>query len=197
MPRIYPFIGLAGLLLLSPGIASAQKKKDNDDALRKEIELLKRENEVLKRENELLKKEIDALKQGGTAKPIDDKKDSVTKVLFNKVEYEYLGISRDSGSIVVSVMATSKDGDQSPPGGDMTLIDPDGEKYVARSAIGFGTRTTALKEGVPVKLTWTFRKASQTPSAKITRFTGVTIQGPGGKPIDFRNVPAEVKPKGK
>ena len=184
MPRII-FICLASSMLLSPDIASAQKKKNDDDnPLQKEIELLKKENE--------------ALKQGVTAKPSDDKKDSVTRVTFNKVEYEYLGITRDSGNIVVNVMATSKEGDHGAPIGDLTLIDPDGEKYVARSVSGFGTRATTLKEGVPVKLSWTFRKTAQLPSAKITRFTGVIIQGAGGKTIDFRNVPAELtKPKGK
>ena len=199
MPHLPICICLAVSLLVTPGIVFGQNKND-DSPLQKEIDLLKRENELLKKENELLKK-------GVTASKSDEEKDAVTRVTVGKVEYVYLGSERSGGVLVVTVLATSKDGNQQGPNGMMTIIDPEGEKYTGMPAGGFGGLPN-LREGVPVKLTWQFGgrnplsgEMKPSPSTKITRFAGVFIQrtvGGMGDTIDFRNVPAQVvKSKGK
>jgi hypothetical protein len=188
-----------GSLQISQGVALAQKP--NDDSLRKEIELLKRELDLLKRENELLKKENELLKKGGVASKSEEDKDSVARVTVGKVEYVYLGSERSGGSLVVTVLATSKDGNQQGPNGMMTIVDPDGDKYTGMPVGGFSGLPN-LREGVPVKLSWQFGgknaftgEAKSSPSTKITRFAGVFIQrtvGGMAETIDFRNVPAQV-----
>lgn len=198
MRRLLVFICVVGLLSLSPRPALAQTKEDQ---LQKEIDLLKREIEILKKENELLKRENEALKKGGGAAKVGDgEKESVTTVVVGKVEYVFQGISRDGDKVTVNVLATAKDGDQTAPHGSMTLVDPAGEKYTARP-VGGGLKATTLKEGVPVKLAWSFNRrggapalGTPPPSEKITRFTGVTIYfvgSQGGNTIVFRNVPAD------
>lgn len=202
---------LAGIVfltaLLFPGAPPALGQAKKDDPLQKEIDLLKRELDLLKRENELLKKENEALKKGGGTLKNDEDKDAVTRVTVGKVEYVYLGSERTGAGLVVTVLATSKDGNQQGPKGMMTIVDPDGEKYTGMPAGGAGLPPN-LREGVPVKLSWVFGRknpltgqAAPAPSTRVKRFAGVFIQpnvGGLGDSIDFRDVPAVVvKPKGK
>ena len=185
-------------VLLLPGVGSAQGKAEIE-RLKKEIELLKREIDLIKRENELHKRENDLLRKGNTGKPADAQADSATSVTVDNVEYVYQGMARNAATVLVTVLATSKRGDRQGPNGQMTLVDEDGEKYQGMPAGGFGLRP-ALREGVPVKLTWRFGPnpitgKSSAPSPRITRFPLLTIAsdvGGVGDAIEFRDVPTAV-----
>jgi hypothetical protein len=212
MPRLLICLCVAGSLLMSHGLAFGQNERvpasdplqKELELLKKELELLKRENDVLKRENEVLKQEIAALKKGGgTSKATTSDPDSVTRVTVGDVEYTYEGLMRSGSTVTVTVLAKSKDGNQTAPGGRMTLVDEEGNKYTGMPSGGFGAAST-LKEGVPVKLMWKFGatsplglKGPAAPSAKIKNFAGVMIErkiaGSEDDTIDFRNVPAEVQ----
>lgn len=202
MKRLLVFLCLAALMVICQG-ALAQTKIVDLDGLKKEIDLLKRENELLKRENDLLKKEIESLKKGSAAKPPESATEAVLAVTVDDVEYVYQGCVRNGPNVFITLLATSKKGDQQAPGGDMTVIDDDGDKYRGVPTVGV---PPLLREGVPVKVTWRFglnplTGKSSAPSPKITRFASVAVEPIFGRPasgVDFRNVPAVVsKPKAK
>lgn len=203
MTRLYTVLWLVGSLLLSQGFAHGQGRNTEADLLKKELELLKRENDLLKRENELLKRENAELKKGGAAKTVDKtaegETDSVTRVVVDNVEYVYQGSTRTGNTLIVTVLATSKDGNKTGPNGRMILVDSEGEKFTGQ-LVGRALTGVSLREGVPVKLAWQFGGMNAFtgavlpgPSAKTTRFAGIMIQRTivgGDDTIDFRNVPA-------
>lgn len=208
MSRLLPYTVIAIALFVGSPNARGQGRTSEVELLKKELDLLKRELDLLKRENELLKKENAELRKGSsgsTARTSDaTETDAVTRVTVDNVEYVYQGGVRNGGSLIVTVLATSKDGNQVGPNGQMTLIDTEGNKFSGRPLQGFGNIPT-LREGIPVKLAWqfgggnAFTGAAQTaPSTKITRFAGVIIHravaaiGGGDNTIDFRNVPLTV-----
>lgn len=213
MSRVSRLLCVAFLLAGSP-VALGQTSADFE-ALKKELELLKKEVDLLKRENDLLKKENDSLKKGGGSSSSGGSTDKGEKgekgeksVTVDDVEYVYLGSERKGAAFIVTVLATSKNGDHPGPQGAMTIIDTDGEKYTGHPVIKGGRAT--LKEGVPIKLSWQFGFNNFTgaarggaPGSKVTRFAAVVIQyrligGENENTIDFKDVPAVVtKPKGK
>jgi hypothetical protein len=204
MTRLFAFLLFAGALLVSPSLAFGQAAGSTDvEQLRKEIDLLKREIDLLKRENELLKRENALLKKSGTAKAPAQEGNAVTRVTVDNVEYVYGGTVRNGAVVIVTVLATSKDGIRQGPNGPMILIDENGEKYTGMPVRGFGT-LPSLREGIPVKLMWQFGATNPfggtrpaAPSPKITRYAGVIIQRAiaGDDSIDFRNVPAVIAKK--
>lgn len=181
----------------------AQEKSDDGPLSKKEIELLKKEIELLKKENEALKNELAVLKKGGEkrggAKETEEPKDSVMRVTLDNVEYVYAGASRNGNTLIVSVMATSKDGQHPAPRGQMTLIDENGDKHTGRPTSA-PHNIRELREGVPIKLQWQFGgtrpfvgdRGPQAPSAKLKKFTAVIIErsiAGSDNTIEFRNVP--------
>ena len=190
-------ICVASLVLANQRPALAQK--GGVEQLKREIELLKREIDLLKRENELLKQENAALKKGGTAKGKESESSEAPRVTVGGVEYVYLGMARSGANVLVTLLATSQNGDQLGPNGQMTLIDDEGEKYMAIPLGGIGAQAR-LREGVPTKLTWRFGPnpitgKSSAPSAKITRFAALSVEiniGNSNDTIEFRNVPVTV-----
>lgn len=181
---------------------------DSEDAklLHKERELLQKERDSLRHENETLKQENATLKKGKGIKPEEEPKDAVMSATADKVEYAYQGSVRNGNMVIVTVLATSKEGNRAEVRGQMTLIDEEGNKFV-----GHRVRDTSpvqdLRESVPVKLHWEFggsnslgAAAPPAPAAKVKRFAAVIIDhnyiGRGPQTIEFRNVPFTVtKPK--
>lgn len=204
MLRLFVCLGVAGLLVASGGAVPGQDRGGGGPSdLQKENALLKRELDLLKREIELLKKEYAELKKAATGKKEDAEADAVTRVTVGNVEYVWQGTVRNGSSMIATVLATSKDGNQPANHGHMTIIDSDGEKYMGHA---MGAKVT-LREGVPVKLSWQFGKdgftggAKPLPSTKVERFGAVIISRAvvsDKNAIEFRNVPATVmKAKGK
>ena len=188
-----------GFLVGQQSVALAQERATEVERIKKEIDLLKREIDLLKRENELLKKENAALKKGGTTKTADTETDAALRVTVDKVEYVYQGLMRSGANVFATVLATSTKGDRPGPSGRMFLVDDDGEKYEGTPVLGTGT-PAALREGVPLKITWRFGPSpltgkSSAPSPMIKRFPIATIESQFGvtnDTIDFRNAPAVV-----
>ena len=183
--------------LLGQGRALGQEKKAVIANLKQEIELLKRENDLLKRENELLKQEIAALKKGG-AKASAEPGEAALSVTVDNVEYVYQGTTRNGPEMLVTVLATSKNGESPAPAGKMFLVDDEGNKYTGMPQGGF-TGRQVLREGVPMKLVWRFgpnllTKQGTAPSAKITRFASLSVEAAqfGRTAVEFRGVPAVV-----
>lgn len=199
MMRTIAILSVVSLLGLQQTSVSGQ---DSKATLQKEFELLTKENELLKRENELLKQEIAALKKGESKKQSDV--EPPPSVTVDNVEYVYQGMERSGANLMVTLLATSKKGDQLGPNGQMILIDDEGDKYTGIPHKGFSVRPQ-LREGISVKLVWRFGPnaisgQSNAPSAKITRFNSMSIEptvGGGANTIDFRDVPTVVvkKPK--
>ena len=179
---------------------------DDAELLKKEIELLKKEIEIIKKENEALRKENASLKKGGGSskeKETDGTKESITRVTLDSVEYVYAGGLRNGNAFIVTVLATSKDGNRPVPRGQMILIDETGEKYTGNMVGGTNAGLRELREGVPLKLQWQFGgsrafglpdRGPQAPGTKVKRFTAVIIEngqpGRNNNTIEFRNVPA-------
>lgn len=198
-----PAVALSSLCLaaLVPLVAGAQQQTSQFDILKREIELLKRENDLLRRENELLKKEVETLRKAGTAKgaPSTETGDAVLSATVDDVEYVYQGIQRSGTNAFVVVLGTSKSGNHQAPLGKMTIIDSDGERYTGLP-LGAGLM---LREGIPVRLQWRFGTnplfggKTSAPPPRIATFAGVLIENGfgfgGGRPIEFRNVPAVLK----
>lgn len=201
MRRKFLVIAFAIVLAAVPNAALAQKSTEVE-LLKKEIDLLKRELDLLKRENDLLKAELASLKKGGKAKAAEDEPDRVMRVVVEDVEYVYQGSVRANNKVIVTVLATSKDGAKVPPNGTMVLVDDKGNKFTGRALHSFMVGAS-LREGIPVKLNWEFGGTSPfggnpfpAPSAKITQFAGVIIHrtvANDDNTIDFRNVPAVVE----
>jgi hypothetical protein len=204
-----PLIALVvGISVWSPGWAWSQDRSNEIERLKREIELRDREIDVLKRENELLKREIAGLKKGTVNH--DEHADAAdpTRVTVDQVDYVYAGTSRTGNQMIVTVLATSRNGDRAGPGGKITIVDEEGEQYSGIPVGGFAGRPT-LREGVTMKLTWkiggtnafTGEPVAPPPSVRITRYALVTLDptAGGGEPkIEFRRVPAVVtrtKPK--
>jgi hypothetical protein len=195
-------IALVAVLLGLPlGVrAAAVDSKVEIEQLKKEIELLKRENDLLKRENELLKKQLAAVEKADPASK-SDKPAAAFKTTVNKVDYVYQGTTRNGEVMTVTLLATSQDGNQPAPTGQMTIIDEKGERYTGRRSGGFNHVT--LREGVATRITWQFGgtgglglPATPAPSAKISQFPSVVVETMSAlqkNTIEFRNVPAVVR----
>ena len=188
---------IAGWLLSHDG-ALGQEKKAAIGNLKKEIEALKRENDLLKRENELLKQEIAALKKGGAKTGAEAGAEAALSVTVDNVEYVYQGTARNGPEMLVTLLATSKNGETPAPAGKMFIIDDEGNKYTGMPQGGF-TAPRVLREGVPMKLVWRFgpnllTKQGTAPSAKISRFASLSVEAAqfGRTAVEFRGVPAVV-----
>lgn len=188
--RLLTSLCLAAFVGLTPCLVAAQ---ESTAPARSELERLKRENDELKRENARLKSELQSLQQG-TAKAAAEPEEKVSVMLEN-VEYVYQGMERSGGNLLVTLIATSKKGDQLAANGPMTLIDDEGDRYEGMPLKGFGLRPKLL-EGVPLKLVWRFGSnlvsgESSAPSAKITRFTLMSVPltvGGNKSSIEFRDI---------
>jgi hypothetical protein len=120
--------------------------------------------------------------------------DSPFSVVVDDVEYVFQGASRKGAVLIVTVLATSKQGDREGPSGAMTLVDADGKRFTGQPEGGRRSRTE-LKAGKPTKLTWEFGGRSfgggtlPLPAvAKEAQFSRVSI-GVGRNAIEFRDVP--------
>jgi uncharacterized protein (TIGR03067 family) len=180
-------------------------RSDDAELLKKEIDLLKKEIELLKKENETLKKENTGLKKGSGSvkeKEGDETKESINRVTVDNVEYVYAGSIRNGNAFIVTVLATSKNGNRPVPRGQMILIDETGEKYTGNMVGGTNAGLRELREGVSLKLQWQFGgnrafglgdRGPQAPGNKVKRFTAVIIEngqpGRNNNTIEFRNVP--------
>jgi hypothetical protein len=187
---------LSGILAVALTGNPGRGEDSTPAQLKRELDLLKRENDLLKRENDLLKQEIAALKKGGAKGSAEaTTPDAVKPVTVGDVEYAYKGMARNGQNLLVTLLATSKSGDNKAPMGQMILIDDEGNKYMGMPQTGFGA-PQILKEGVPLKMVWRFgpnpiTQQGSAPPAKITRFKSLSIDTSmfGGPEVDFRDVP--------
>lgn len=178
----------------------SQERLTEVERLKRELDLQRRELELLRRENDLLKREAASRKSGTLQnKTTTPEEPSTTRVTVNDVDYVYAGTTRASGYMLVTILATSRNGDQPMRTGHLTLIDPDGEQYRGLPTSQNGLQST-LKEGVTLKLTWKVgglgpfgQSLGPVPPTRVTRFAAVTIE-PNALNLDgsveFRNVPA-------
>jgi hypothetical protein len=195
------------VLVLPLGVHGQDKsgvKSDKElELIKKENELLKRENDLLKKENELLKQELASLKKGGAKTPSEAGEYGPLVVTVDNVEYTYQGTVRNGPEMVVTVLATSKSGENRGPNGQLIITDDEGNRYAAMPVGGFGA-PPLLREGVPYKMVWRFSpsllgKQGSAPPSKVTKFASLALENVGGQSVvEFRSLPAVVvKPKGK
>lgn len=123
---------------------------------------------------------------------------SSNSVVVDDVEYVYQGAARRGAVLIVTVLATSKQGDREAPRGAMTLVEADGRRFMGQPTGGRGSQAE-LKEGKPAKLTWQFGGKGfgggtlPIPTVgKNVNFSSVSISA-GFKSIEFRDVPASGK----
>src|SRR5207248_521987 len=91
--------------------------------------------------------------------------------------YHFQGIIRQGTNVTVSVKATSQQGEKAITLGSITLVDSQGNRFMANPVGGLGQKIS-IREGKSTLLSWKFANnalngQSNAPSPRITTFSTV------------------------
>jgi hypothetical protein len=186
----------AAVVLSLAGVTRAQsadeiqRLKDRIDLLETKLKLAEKENELLRREIELLKEQKGVINKGNST----ETRPAAALVTVDEVEWEYGGHVRGTTRSVITLYATSKNGNKVGSLGAATLIDEEGNKHtgLANPTNQPALAAPALREGVRTKQEWHFRPLPvKLKKATLLSITRGLLAVDGADNIEFRDASLE------